>query len=34
VRFVLKQHRFFLIPYIFLESVTKYAGFRIGLIAG
>lgn len=33
-RFVLKQHRFFLIPYIFLESVTKYAGFRIGLIAG
>jgi len=34
VRFVLKQDRFFLIPYIFLESVTKYAGFRIGLIAG
>jgi rhamnosyltransferase len=34
VRFVLKQHRFFLVPYIFLESVTKYAGFRIGLIAG
>jgi rhamnosyltransferase len=33
-RFVMKQHRFFLIPYIFLESVTKYAGFRIGLIAG
>jgi rhamnosyltransferase len=34
VRFVLKQHRFLLVPYIFLESVTKYAGFRIGLIAG
>jgi rhamnosyltransferase len=33
-RFVLRQHRFFLIPYIFLESVTKYAGFRIGLLAG
>jgi rhamnosyltransferase len=33
-RFVIKQRRFFLIPYIFLESVTKYAGFRIGLIAG
>jgi len=34
VRFVMKQHRFFLVPYILLESVTKYAGFRIGLIAG
>ena len=34
VRFVLGQRRFFLVPYIFLESVTKYAGFKIGLIAG
>jgi len=34
VRFVLKQHKFLLVPYIFLESLTKYAGFRIGLIAG
>jgi len=34
MRFVLKRHRFLLVPYILLESVTKYAGFRIGLIAG
>src|SRR4030042_3906700 len=32
--FVLKRHKYFWIPYIFLESMTKYAGYRIGLIAG
>ncbi len=34
VRFVLKRHKYFWIPYIFLESMTKYAGYRIGLITG
>ena len=34
VSFVLKRHKYFWIPYIFLESVTKYAGYRIGLITG
>ena len=34
VSFVLKRHKYFWIPYIFLESMTKYAGYRIGLIAG
>lgn len=34
IRFVVDQRRSFWIPYIFLESVTKYAGFKIGLIAG
>ncbi|MDP2753263.1 MAG: glycosyltransferase family A protein [Nitrospirota bacterium] len=34
VSFVLKQHKYLWIPYIFLESLTKYAGYRIGLIAG
>lgn len=32
--FVLKQHRYPWIPYIFLEYMAKYAGYRIGLIAG
>jgi len=34
VRFVLKRRRYLWIPYIFLESAAKYAGYRIGLIAG
>jgi len=34
VGFVLKRHKYFWIPYIFLESMTKYAGYRIGLITG
>lgn len=34
IYFVLKQHRYFWLPYIFLESAAKYAGYRIGLIAG
>lgn len=34
VNFVLKQHKYLWIPYIFLEAMTKYAGYRIGLIAG
>ena len=34
VNFALKQHKYLWIPYIFLEAVTKYAGYRIGLIAG
>lgn len=34
ISFVLKRHKYLWIPYIFLESVTKYAGYRIGLIAG
>lgn len=33
-QFVIRLHKYFLTPYIFLESITKYAGFRIGLIAG
>jgi rhamnosyltransferase len=34
LRFILKTRRYIWIPYIFLESVTKYAGYRIGLITG
>lgn len=34
VRFVVKRHEYHWIPYIFLESVTKYLGYRIGLFAG
>src|SRR4030042_2393334 len=34
VSFILKRHKYFWIPYIFLESMTKYAGYRIGLITG
>lgn len=34
VSFVLKRHKYFWIPYIYLESMTKYAGYRIGLITG
>jgi rhamnosyltransferase len=34
VNFALKQHKYLWIPYIFLEAMAKYAGYRIGLIAG
>jgi rhamnosyltransferase len=34
VIFVLKSHNYFWIPYIFMESLTKYAGYKIGLIKG
>jgi len=34
VRFVVKRHEYRWIPYIFLESMTKYLGYRIGLFAG
>jgi rhamnosyltransferase len=34
VNFVVKRHEYRWIPYIFLESVTKYLGYRIGLLAG
>ncbi len=32
--FVLKRHRYSCIPYIFLEAVAKYSGYKTGLIAG
>lgn len=32
--FVVKQHGYLWIPYIFLESLAKYTGYRAGLIAG
>jgi rhamnosyltransferase len=32
--FVMKQHQYRWIPYIFLESATKYAGYRMGLFKG
>jgi rhamnosyltransferase len=34
VSFVIKRRGYHWIPYIFLQSVTKYAGYRIGLIRG
>jgi glycosyltransferase involved in cell wall biosynthesis len=34
IYFVLRHRRYFWLPYIFLESAAKYAGYRIGLIAG
>ncbi|OGW41291.1 MAG: hypothetical protein A2Y97_06715 [Nitrospirae bacterium RBG_13_39_12] len=34
ISFVLKRHDYLWIPYIFLESVTKYAGYKMGLIKG
>lgn len=34
LRFVLNGRLYSLIPYIFLEAMTKFAGYRIGLIAG
>jgi rhamnosyltransferase len=33
-RFILKCRKYLWIPYILLESMTKYVGYRIGLIAG
>ena len=32
--FIIQRHEYRWIPYIFLESVTKYLGYRIGLFAG
>ena len=32
--FVLKRREYRWIPYIFLESMTKYVGYRIGLFTG
>lgn len=34
LKFIIDQKRYVWIPYIFLESITKYAGFKTGLIAG
>jgi len=34
VSFILKCRKYLWIPYVLLESTTKYAGYRIGLIAG
>lgn len=33
-RFLLNRQQYTWIPYIFLEALAKYAGYRIGLIAG
>lgn len=32
--FLLKRHKYSWLPYIFLEHAVKYAGYRLGLIAG
>ncbi|MBS1233019.1 MAG: glycosyl transferase, family 2 [Nitrospirae bacterium] len=32
VQFVVKKHKFHLIPYIFFESIAKFLGFRLGLV--
>lgn len=34
IQFVVKKHKFYLIPYIFLESLAKFLGFRMGLVTG
>jgi rhamnosyltransferase len=34
IRYVVKQRKYFWLPRIFLESLSKYAGYRAGLIAG
>ena len=34
ILFVVKQRKYILIPYIFLEAIMKYIGFRLGLIFG
>jgi rhamnosyltransferase len=34
LRFVVGRREYFWIPYIFLESLAKYTGYRAGLIAG
>jgi rhamnosyltransferase len=34
VAFVVKKQKYYLIPYIFFESLAKYTGFRMGLVTG
>jgi len=34
IQFVIGQNKYYWIPYIVLESIVKYAGYRIGLFAG
>ena len=34
IAFVVQEHKFHLIPYIFFESLAKYIGFRMGLVTG
>jgi len=34
VLFVIKRKKYILLPYIFLETFAKYAGFRLGFITG
>jgi len=34
ILFVMRQQKYLWIPYILLEAATKFAGYRIGLIAG
>jgi rhamnosyltransferase len=34
ISYVLKQHNYRWVPYIFLEMIMKYAGYRMGLLAG
>jgi len=34
ISFVLEQRKYHLLPYIFLEFLAKYAGYRIGLATG
>jgi rhamnosyltransferase len=34
MHFVAKRRKYILIPYIFLEAIMKYIGFRLGLIFG
>jgi len=34
IQFVVKKHKLHLIPYIFLESLAKFLGFRMGLVTG
>jgi rhamnosyltransferase len=34
IQFVMGQNKHYWIPYIILESIVKYAGYRIGLLAG
>jgi len=34
ISFVVKRHEYYWAPYILLESMTKYLGYKIGLFAG
>jgi rhamnosyltransferase len=34
IDYIVKQRKYFWLPRIFLESLTKYTGYRAGLIAG